>query len=48
MAEELVKSEQVADENSASDDENWENWMPDPVNADPSTFNKKNPKNNIT
>ncbi|KRT84695.1 hypothetical protein AMK59_845 [Oryctes borbonicus] len=38
LADELIKGEALqTDENTPSDDEetNWENWMPDPVDADP-------------
>lgn len=39
LAEELGRNEAVqTDENLPSDEdaENWETWMPDPVNAEPS------------
>lgn len=39
LADELIKGEALQiDENTFSDDEdaNWENWVPDPVDADPS------------
>lgn len=39
LADELIKGEALqTDENTPSDDEeiNWENWLPDPVDADPS------------
>ncbi|KAI4470800.1 anaphase-promoting complex subunit 2 [Holotrichia oblita] len=38
LADELIKGEALqTDENTPSDDEeiNWENWLPDPVDADP-------------
>lgn len=38
LAEELAKSETVAEETVHNNDEitNWESWMPDPIDANPS------------
>ena len=37
LLEELMKSQPLLDEAAQSDneDEDWEKWMPDPVDADP-------------
>ena len=37
LVEELMKSQPLLDEATQSDneDEDWEKWMPDPVDADP-------------
>lgn len=38
LAEELGRNEAVQDDDSTPSDEdaeNWENWMPDPVNTEP-------------
>lgn len=40
LAEELARSETLVDDPLSSNDEmsNWETWMPDPVDENPSKF----------
>lgn len=41
MAEELIRGDSVqVDENTSTEEdyENWENWMPDPIDAEPRNF----------
>ena len=42
LLEELMKSQPLLDEATQSDneDEDWEKWMPDPVDADPGNIVK--------
>ena len=42
LLEELMKSQPLLDEAAQSDneDEDWEKWMPDPVDADPGKCSK--------
>ena len=42
LLEELMKAQPLLDEATQSDneDEDWEKWMPDPVDADPGTSHK--------
>lgn len=42
LLDELQKGQPLLDDGCSSDDEldDWENWMPDPVDADPSKIHR--------